>query len=173
MARDGLQDILGLKSCSSLTNVDLSHNLLSLHYEDESRNDRQQRTGCFSLPATGTSATHPDSGANVEAASNKGYEEMTSYGPADHSTGKNAEPVTSDRTAKTQTSEAAPSRSQQLWTLEASAGTGYLKCFKALRNLSTLYLTGNPVTKQITQYRRTLLAGIKRYCKTPRYTVQR
>lgn len=35
----------------------------------------------------------------------------------------------------------------------------FVECFKALPGLASLYLMGNPVTSQITQYRRTLIAS--------------
>lgn len=168
-----MQDILGLESCASLTNVDLSHNLLSLQYEDESRGHRQPQTESCLSPAPRNLTTHLARDTDVEAASNKGYRKATSHMPADFSTGQDAYLLTSGTSTRIQTSEAPPPDLQQLLTPEASAESGYLQCFKSLRNLSTLYLMGNPVTQQITQYRRTLLAGIKRCCAARRCTFQK
>lgn len=39
------------------------------------------------------------------------------------------------------------------------AAAEFVECFKALPGLASLYLMGNPVTSQITQYRRTLIAS--------------
>lgn len=46
-----------------------------------------------------------------------------------------------------------------------AAGWEFVECFKSLPNLSTLYLMGNPITKQIVQYRRTMIASEEQYYK--------
>ncbi|CDJ50029.1 leucine rich repeat protein, putative [Eimeria brunetti] len=158
------QDISALGECPSLTNVDMSYNALCFHEE----------TGIVDV-----SDTNGKSCSTLEPAPPTIWEETkTSLGERHQHAGTLANPLIQSgcqvklETAQQEESADSPiplsheptvtAMRQQSASLTPGApeSGGFVECFKRLPCLATLYLVGNPLTTQITQYRRTMIANL-------------
>lgn len=154
-----LSDILGLRRCPSLTNVDMSYNSLCFHDEIAlpglsvpHENSCSALISAPSTPPKEGETSHEDvpqhdktymnqtapSGCHVKVESSK--KDRNGISPTPWPTAKGAQPENS--------------------IPNADESRGFVECFKSLPGLATLCLMGNPVTRQIVQYRRTLIANL-------------
>lgn len=161
-----ISDILELTSCPSLTNVDVSYNNLGLSNSKSDSNSSQLQKASRSTSPTSTTKNQLDCESNrgkcllvdtwdtscqtqqssVDLSSNGKVDELGDcLSAARMSTGGKME------TTSTQVRSDAPT---------TPIGAEFVECFKCLPQLASLYMMGNPVTEQILQYRRTMIANI-------------
>ncbi|CDI87227.1 leucine rich repeat protein, putative [Eimeria praecox] len=162
-----LSDILALRECPSLTNVDISYNCLSLHDETGLADAPDPHEGSSLAPTTATLSIRTESKGTLEERHQ--LDKASTSQPIPNECHVNAEsPKQNEDCADSAIASALPLCHAATAMGEQSANSrqhaqesrGFVECFNSLPGLATLYLLGNPVTKQITQYRRTLIANL-------------
>lgn len=159
-----LQDVLELRLCPSLTSVDLSYNNLCLQ-------GSLLPSSCTQPESDGFSESVMDSRSKLflmnimkqrasegtESTSSKSMQfaggDQTTQGAEMHQTRLKLPPAVPDGKPL----DAVVAASGTIPAIE-TAGVGFVDCFRSLPQLASLYLIGNPITKQIAQYRRTMIA---------------
>lgn len=157
-----MQDILALRECPSLTNVDVSYNSLCFHDKTGApgKPEALENTGVVTTLAplafqkngdTQLEERHYQDGTYVNQRAQSGHHVMVESRKEDENSLDLAVLPTDAPTAVGEESVTV--------TPHAQGSRGFVECFKSLPGLATLCLMGNPVTRQIFQYRRTLIAS--------------
>ncbi|OEH78622.1 leucine rich repeat-containing protein [Cyclospora cayetanensis] len=157
-----LVDILELQRCPSLTNVDISYNNLSLSEEHPSDFDLQKES--YLAPACGATADLPASEAIVGIV--EGSSQIEKIPAQQALAARLMDPENSTQNSCTPIVVTPSSRltgtpvEHFCSTTNTAASSEFVECLKTLPSLSSLYLMGNPIIKQVMQYRRTMIANL-------------